>query len=220
MNYIKVFFLNNLFLKLASLLFSILLWFYLTPIAPRDTSEVNYVLPLELKNIPGNMMTIGKIEDRISVRLKGRQAIIRDINPDKFSVSLDLSNAMEGTRFYNLSPDNINAPSNIDIVRIEPKIIKIDMVRLMRKDVDVRVNITGKPASGFRVKGVNVNPPQITIEGPETEIKNMSSLEVLTINAADKKSSFSREIKLGTPQRNVRIIGKDIVIVDVEVDKI
>ena len=219
MNYIKVFFLNNLFLKLASLLFSILLWFYLSPIVTRDTSEVNYFLPLELKNIPANMMTIGKIEDRISVILKGKQAIIRDIDPGRFSVSLDLSNAMEGTRFYNLDPDNINIPPNIDVVRIEPKTIKIDMVKLARKDVDVRVNITGKPASGFSVKKVNINPPLITIEGPEIEIKNISSLEVLNISAADRKSSFSREIKLGTPQRNVRIIGKAVVIVDVEVDR-
>lgn len=219
MAYIKDLFLNNLSLKLISLFFAATLWFYVTPIAPKDTLEVNYVLPLELKNIPPNMMTVGKIEERIGVRLKGGQGVIRDIVPDKLSVNLDLSNASEGVRFYNLDPDNINVPSNIDVVRIEPKTIKIDMVKLKRKDVDVKVTLTGNPASGYRVKQISVNPPVITIEGPEAEVKNISSLEGLTINVTERKRSFSREVKIGTPQRNVRIIGKDVVIVDVEVDK-
>ncbi|MBI5406568.1 MAG: hypothetical protein HZA18_02600 [Nitrospirae bacterium] len=219
MAYIKDLFFNNLFLKLISLFFAATLWFYVTPIAPKDTLEVNYVLPLELKNIPPNMMTVGKIEERIGVRLKGGQGVIRDMVPDKLSVSLDLSNAAEGVRFYNLDPDNINVPSSIDVVRIEPKTIKIDMVKLKRKDVDVKVTLTGNPASGYRVKRISVNPPVITIEGPEAEVKNISSLEGLTINVTERKSSFSREVKVGTPQRNVRIIGKDVVIVDVEVDK-
>ncbi len=220
MNYLKDLLFNNLFLKLTSLFFAVTLWFYITPIAPKDTLEVNYVLPLELKNIPSNMMTIGRIEDRISVRLKGRQGVIRDINPDKLSVSLDLSNAMEGVRFYNLDPDNINMPPNIDVVRIEPKTIKIDMVKLLRKDVDIKVNITGRPAPGYRVNRVSVNPPLITVEGPEAEIKTISSLEGFTINVAERRSSFSKEIKVSTPQRNVRIIGKDVIIVDVEVEKL
>jgi len=219
MAYFKDLFLNNLSLKLISLFFAATLWFYVTPIAPKDTLEVNYVLPLELKNIPPNMMTVGKIEERIGVRLKGGQGVIRDINPDKLSVSLDLSNASEGVRFYNLDPDNINVPSSIDVVRIEPRTIKIDMVKLKRKDVDVKVTLTGNPASGYRVKRISVNPPVITIEGPEAEVKDISSLEGLTINVTERKNSFSREVKIGTPQRNVRIIGKDVVIVDVEIDK-
>src|SRR3990170_5929955 len=219
MDYLKDLFFNNLSLKLISLFFAATLWFYVSPLAPKDTLEVNYVLPLELKNIPPNMMTIGKIEERISVRLKGGQGVIRDINPDKLSVSLDLSNASEGVRFYNLEPDNINAPASIDDVRIEPRTIKIDMAKLQRKDVEVKVNLRGTPASGYRVKRISVNPPVITIEGPEAEVRDISSLEGLTINVSERKSSFSREVKIGTPQRNVRIIGKDVVIVDVEVDK-
>ena len=219
MAYIKDLFLNNLSLKLISLFFAATLWFYVTPIAPKDTLEVNYVLPLELKNIPPNMMTVGKIEERIGVRLKGGQGVIRDINPDKLSGNLDLSNASEGVRFYNLDPGNINVPSSIDVVRIEPKTIKIDMVKLKRKDVEVKVTLTGNPASGYRVKRISVNPPVITIEGPEAEVKDISSLEGLTINVTERKNSFSREVKIGTPQRNVRIIGKDVVIVDVEIDK-
>lgn len=126
--------LNNLFLKLISLIFAFTLWFYIAPIAPRDTLEVNYDLPLVLKNIPANMMTAGKIEDQISVRLKGRQSVIRDIYPGQLSVSIDLSSGKEGTRLYKLTPENINLPPNVEVIRIDPKTIKIEMVRLVKKE--------------------------------------------------------------------------------------
>jgi len=219
-DYIRDLFLNNLLLKLISLFFAVTVWFYVTPIAPRDTLEVNYVLPLELKNIPENMMTVGKIEDRINVRLKGRQGIIKDIDPGRLSVGLDLSNAQEGTKYYKIHPDNITLPSGVEVVRIDPKVIKIDIVRLIRKDVDIKVNIVGRPAPGYRVKKVSVNPPRVTLEGPESEIKNLSILgEGLTVNVTGKKYSFSKEIKIGFPLHNVKVLGKDTVVVEVEVDR-
>ncbi|MEK6583700.1 MAG: hypothetical protein AABY66_02485, partial [Nitrospirota bacterium] len=81
MSYIKDLVFENLSLKIASLFFAGILWFYITPISIRDSVEVNYVLPLELKNIPENIMVVGKFDDRINVRLKGRQNILRDIAP-------------------------------------------------------------------------------------------------------------------------------------------
>ncbi len=218
--YIRDLLLNNLLLKLISLFFAVTVWFYVTPIAPRDTLEVNYVLPLELKNIPDNMMTVGKIEDRINVRLKGRQGVIKDIDPGRLSVGLDLSSAREGTRSYRLNSDNINLPSGVEVVRIDPKTIRIDIVKLVRKDVDVKVNIAGRPAPGYRVKRVSVNPSRITIEGPESEIRTLSlSEEGLTVNVAGRKNSFSKEIKIGLPLHNIRVLGRDVVVVEVEVEK-
>lgn len=127
--YLRELLFNNLFLKLISLFFAVTLWFYVAPNAPLDTLEINYVLPLELKNIPDNMMTTGKIEDRINVRLKGRQSVIREIDPNQLNVSLDLSSAKEGEISYKLNPKNINVPPNVEIIRIEPSTINIELVK-------------------------------------------------------------------------------------------
>ncbi len=220
--YIKNLIFENLFLKIASLFFAIILWFYITPISTRDTLEVNYVLPLELKNIPVNMMVIGKFEDRINVRLKGRQNILRDIDPNQLSVSLDLSNVRAGEKFYTLDNSNINIPANtkMDVIRIEPKKIKIDIVRSVKKEIKVKIHIKGKPASGYQVKGVSITPPQVMVEGAEDEVKALSVLEGPDINIAGRKNSFSKEIKIDTPLHNVRISGERVVVVDVEIGKL
>ena len=212
--------LNNLFLKLISLFFAIILWFYITPVVSRDTLEMNYALPLQLKNIPDDMIVTGKVEDHINVRLKGRQSIIRDLDPDELNVSLNLSGAREGARYYTLDHDNLNVPGKVDVVSMNPQKIKIEIVRLMRKEVDVKANISGKPASGYRIKSVSVSPAKIILEGPESEIKKGPLMEDININVSGRRSSFSKEVKVKIPLRNLRILGNDIVIIDVEVERI
>ena len=212
--------LNNLFLKLISLFFAIILWFYITPVVSRDTLEMNYALPLQLKNIPDDMIVTGKVEDHINVRLKGRQSIIRDLDPDELNVSLNLSGAREGARYYTLDHDNLNVPGKVDVVSMNPQKIKIEIVRLMRKEVDVKANISGKPASGYRIKSVSVSPAKIILEGPESEIIKAPLMEDININVSGRRSSFSKEVKVKIPLRNLRILGNDIVIIDVEVERI
>jgi len=222
MSYIKDLVFENLSLKIASLFFAVILWFYITPISIRDSVEVNYVLPLELKNIPENIMVAGKFEDRINVRLKGRQNILRDIAPGQLSVSLDLTNVRAGQKYYTLDNSNINVPpgTKIDVIRIEPKKIKIDVVRSLKKDIKVQIDVKGRPAAGYKVKDVSINPAQLTVEGAEDEVEALLLLEGPAIDVTGRKRSFSKDIKIDTPLHNVRILGGRVVVVDVEIGKL
>ena len=222
MSYIKDLVFENLSLKIASLFFAGILWFYITPISIRDSVEVNYVLPLELKNIPENIMVVGKFDDRINVRLKGRQNILRDIAPGQLSVSLDLTNVRAGQKYYTLDNSNINVPpaTKIDVIRIEPKKIKIDIVRSLKKDIKVQIDVKGRPAAGYKVKDVSINPAQLTVEGAEEEVEALLLLEGPAIDVTGRKRSFSKDIKIDTPLHNVRILGGRVVVVDVEIGKL
>ncbi len=222
MSYIKNLILENTSLKFASLFFAIILWFYITPISMRDTLEVNYVLPLELKNIPEEIMVIGKFEDRINVRIRGRQNVLRDIDPTQLSVSLDLSNVKAGERFYTIDNSNINisSGSSVDVIRIEPKKIKINVVNSLKKDVKVQINIKGKPGPGYKLRGISINPSHVTVEGSEFEVKSLSVLKGPDIDITDRTGSFSREVRIDTPFHNVRILGRKVIKVDVEISKL
>ncbi|MCC6543758.1 MAG: hypothetical protein IT392_04560 [Nitrospirae bacterium] len=222
MSYIRNLILENAFLKFASLFFAIVLWFYISPISMRDTLEVNYVLPLELKNIPEDMMVIGNFEDRINVRLRGRQNVLRDLDPTQLSVSLDLSKVKAGGRFYAIDNSNINIPhgTNMEVIRIDPKKIKIDVVNSVKKDVKVQINITGMPEPGYKLRRISINPPLVTVEGSEYEVTSLSVLKGPEIDITGRKNSFTREVKIDTPFHNVRVLGKRVITVYVEISKI
>ncbi|MBI5191967.1 MAG: hypothetical protein HZA08_00825 [Nitrospirae bacterium] len=211
---------NNLFLKIISLFFAFTIWFYISPVISKDTIEINYALPLQLKNIPENVMVSGKVDDHINVRLKGRQSAVKELDMGQTNVSIDLSHGKEGTRVYTLDRSNINIPANIDVVRIDPKIIKIDMVHVVRKNLKVKVEISGIPAKGYRIKRVYVKPSEIAVEGPESELESLILLEGLSVDVSGRKNSFTKEIKVNVPQRNVRVIGNEVIMIDVEVERI
>lgn len=221
MSYFRGIFLNNIFLKIISLFFAVAIWLYITPIISKDTIEINYSLPLQLRNIPENIMVAGKVDDHINVRLKGRQNAIKELDIGQVNVSVDLSNGKEGARLFTLTRSNVNnIPPNIDVVRIDPGIIKIDIVRLVRKEMVVKVMLKGTPARGYKVKSVSVKPNMVTVEGTETELINFPLLEGAAIDITGRRNSFSKEVKINIPRRNVRIIGKDVVLIDVEVGKL
>lgn len=211
---------NNLFLKIISLFFAFTIWLYISPVISKDTIEINYALPLQLKNIPENVMVSGKVDDHINVRLKGRQSAVKELDMGQTNVSIDLSHGKEGTRVYTLDRSNINIPANIDVVRIDPKIIKIDMVHVVRKNLKVKVEISGIPAKGYRIKRVYVKPSEIAVEGPESELESLILLEGLSVDVSGRKNSFTKEVKVNVPQRNVRVIGNEVIMIDVEVERI
>jgi len=220
MGYIRDLFFKNLLLKLIALFFAIVLWINLSPFRSRNTLEVNYVLPLQLKNIPEDMVTVGKIENHIGVRLKGTQGLINDIDPSKLSVTLDLSKAKEGVTFYKLNADNIvNLPPGVDVVRIDPNVVKITMAKLVKKEIDLKVLLKGKPAPGYIVKSVSIDPPRILIQGPRNAMGSIEKIKKIPINIEGLDHSISKTVRITLPIYNVKILGDDTATIYVEVAK-
>ena len=96
--------LNNFLIKILSLFFAIVLWFFVTS---KGKLEVNFNIPLELRKIPSSMVVVGDVTDYIDVRLKGRQSAIEGISSGQISAHIDLSNANHGENTIYLSPQNI-----------------------------------------------------------------------------------------------------------------
>ncbi len=113
---------DNMVIKLLSLIFAITLWFY---VASKGKMEVNLVAPLELKNIPASLITSGEVIDQVDITLSGKQILLRRLDQGQINASLDLSYALPGENTFYLTPENFNLPSVIDIVRIDPKVVKI-----------------------------------------------------------------------------------------------
>ena len=220
MGYIRDLFLKNLLLKLIALFFAIVLWINLSPFRSRNTLEVNYVLPLQLKNIPEDMVTMGKIENHIGVRLKGTQGLINDIDPSKLSVTLDLSKAKEGITFYKLNADNIvNLPPGVDVIRIDPNVVKIKMAKLVKKEIELKVLVRGKPAPGYTVKSISIDPARILVQGPRSAIRTIESIKKIPINIKGLDHSISKTVRITLPLYNVKILGDDTATIYVEVAK-
>lgn len=101
-----------------------------------------------------------------------------------------------------------------DLVSISLGIYKV-------KTINVYITTTGEPGKGYLLNGVDYQPKQITISGPEEELKNLHSLKV-EMDITGETKTLEKEISLqdALPD-NVTLVGDDIsAVVTVTIEKL
>lgn len=122
LNRLKVLLLDNVLIKIVSLVFAVLLWFYVNS---KGGAEMEIAIPLELRNVPGRLVVVGDTIDDVTVRVRGRERVLEGITSSPPRAVLDLTDAREGNNVLFLNPSAITVPANVQIMRISPRRIPI-----------------------------------------------------------------------------------------------
>ncbi|MBI3811789.1 MAG: hypothetical protein HY283_06250 [Nitrospirae bacterium] len=122
LNRLKVLLLDNVLIKIVSLVFAVLLWFYVNS---KGGAEMEIAVPLELRNVPARLVVVGDMIDDVTVRVRGRERILEGIISSPPRAVLDLTDAREGSNVLFLTPSAITVPANVQIMRISPRRIPI-----------------------------------------------------------------------------------------------
>lgn len=208
--------LENLGIKIASLIFAIILWFF---VMSRGKTEVSFEAPLEFRNIPQNLELVGEPNKSVDVWVQGQESSLRGLKGDEVKAIIDLSGAKEGESNYYISPEEIKVPFNLKVVRISPSSLKIHLDRVITKTVEVKPTIIGKPAPGFRLKKVEINPTYVRVEGARKEVGSLRFLRTEPIDITGTYENLSYDGKIDTSGKNIRVQDKGDLEVKVFVAK-
>jgi YbbR domain-containing protein len=139
------FLIDNWSLKLLSIFTAVVLWL---SVAGQENSEMSIRIPLELRDMPENMMVGNEVPTDIDLRLFGHQRRIRLAVNQNLAKTLDLSNLSEGEHSFILRPDDFGLPSGVEVLRVSPSVVQINLVRTSAARVQVRPVLHGSPAKG------------------------------------------------------------------------
>src|SRR3989338_3335383 len=114
---LRVLFLENAVLKIVALVFAIALWFL---VVGEKRTEVGFLIPLEFKNLPGDMIIAGEPLREVEVRVLGSKKILANLSPVQLTAALDLSTAKEGINNFIISPRDIKVPKGVEVIKIHP----------------------------------------------------------------------------------------------------
>ena len=159
---------DNLGLKIAAVLLSIVLWFYVTS---RGQSEIPIDVPLEFANIPVGLEIANTPVKTVSLYIKGQERVIRSIKPSDARVTLNLTNAKPGENMFYITREDINLPHVVTVTSINPSSVKVITEKTASKSVKVIPVVVGHVEKDFFVKSITVEPQYILIEGTRSEIK-------------------------------------------------
>ncbi|GAB6183024.1 CdaR family protein [Thermodesulfovibrio hydrogeniphilus] len=203
---------ENITIKIISVALAVFLWFFVTF---KGQTETSLEIPLEFKNTPSEMEILKQSVKKITVSISARERIFREISRAEIRVIVDLSNVKYGENSIPITRSSIKLPRGIEILRIEPSVVKVFMDKKERKTVPVRAVVTGNPAQGFILSSVEVNPSSITIEGAKSELDRIRVLKTEPVDIEGINENLTTQVKINPDGRIFRS-EKDTIYVTVK----
>lgn len=184
---------DNLGLKVLSLLLGITIWY---AVAREQGAEFAFSIPLELRDVPDGLEVVEESVQQVDVRLRGPSEILRGLTPQDLSVGVDLSDAEPGEQVAYLTPDDVAVPFGARVMRVTPANIQIALDRTLERTVNVIPRVSGAPAEGFELAGIELSPQTIAIVGPASQVRGLEQVTTEPVSAEGLRQPYSRSVRL------------------------
>ncbi|MCU0241019.1 MAG: CdaR family protein [Vicinamibacteria bacterium] len=194
----RVRFLDDLGLKLVSLVLAIGLWFI---IAAEKTSERGVIVPIEVQNIPTGLEITTDTANHVSVRLRAAPGIIKRVGQENVAVVLDLKDFTEGEHILHLTDHTVRRPFGVTVVKVSPSTLTLTLEKSLERDIPVRPRLTGTPAAGMEVAEVRCEPESVRVAGPRSRMERIASVytEAIPLNGAGTGLTQTTNIGIEDP---------------------
>jgi YbbR domain-containing protein len=156
---------------------------------------------LQVEGSAGLIIT-RSIPENVSVRLRGADDDIAAISGADIITYIDLSgHAEKGEYRVPVQIIKSGVALNIDTleITIEPVDIVIQLDKAVRKYVKVFPDIVGTTASGYDIISESLMPDQVMIEGPASQIENITSISTETFDISSRYNDLSVMLSLIKP---------------------
>jgi YbbR domain-containing protein len=194
--------LHNFKLKVMSLAIAFALWIVL---ARDPVAEVAVDVPIEFDNIGQNVEISSEKVPQAQVRLRGPERVIRRLNPTDVSLEIDLNGLKSGERTFNLTPEEVHEPRDLEVVQIIPSEFHIAFDARLTRQVPIQPRVIGTFAPGWEIGRINVDPSTVTVVGPQGHVKAIESAitDPLDISGVMDSHTFVRHPYVTDPMVQV-----------------
>ena len=205
---------RHLGLKVLALGLATLVW---VTVAGEQIVERSLRVPLEFRNIPGQLEIVGDPPDTVDVRVRGSSAILSRVQPGEIVAVLDLSAARAGSRLFHIRADEVRAPFGIEVAQVVPPTIAIEVEKSARRRIPVVPAVQGEPAPGFVAGRISANPATVEIVGPDTRVRQIAEATTEPVSLAGARSRVLDVVTVGVADSSVRLVQPQAATVTVEI---
>lgn len=191
--------LNNLGLKLASLVLAFVLWFIVVQIEdPKDKDRFNNVqvrlINTELLEQEGKVYEVLDDTDKINVTVSAPKSIIDQMRASDIVAEADVSRLTD----INTIPITLEV-QNAEVTSIEGDhdVVRLNVENRKRKWIKLIGNTVGEAADGYIVSNAYLDQTNIEISGPESAVSVVDHASVdINVEGATTSLSANIDIKL------------------------
>ena len=206
---------ENIGLKLFSFVLAVIFWLLIMGVE----DEIQTVtLPIKYQ-LPTDKVLLEDLPETVTLVLQGKLVELKTWDPQK-EIVVDFSGAKIGKTIENLTDSQFKVPRSITITRISPVQITANFASKISKTVPVVARWKNEPTQGYKLLEIKVEPNTVMVEGEESEIGFLPSVNTLPVDLSEKKGSFSVQIGLERVGRNVFFPDIETVTAHVRLERI
>lgn len=165
-------------LLLALAFLSALAMWYMVTISERLDAQIE--VRLDYKNIPDNLIVMDGQINKVIVRMRGPQTLVRSINPQDMSQVINLSRVKKGSNIIPLVPEKLEANIRaFEVLEVVPPRLILEVDALVERTLPVKPVLKSQLTNSvLTVDAITVTPPTVLVRGPETLVSAMRSINL------------------------------------------
>jgi YbbR domain-containing protein len=105
----------------------------------------------------------------------------------------------------------------VDVVMIDPGTVTVTLERTGQADVVVSPTIDGEPAPGYIADAPKVDPPVVTVAGPESRLRQPISVITERVTLDARTSTVVQDVGVGVADAQLRVLSPHSVRVTVPI---
>jgi len=156
--------------RLLSLVLAFFLWLFVVNEQNPEIDRTMIVVP-QLRGLPADMVLLGEVQP-VSVRLRGRRNDIFNIGEGDLELYINMSEAVEGENNPEVRLASI--PTGVQVVEISPSHLSVLTERIIQKELELQLSLTGEPARGYVLGEEVVSPSRVVAEGPRSKVEEIA----------------------------------------------
>ncbi len=209
-NKIRGIFFNDFKIKLICVALAIAMYAFVGNVQMKEKVFASEITTVGLKE---GLIISNTIPKNVSIAIKAKQDILDKITDNQFNVRLNLSD-ITSTGEYKIRLKNDIPPAMnnfFSTISIKNSTIPIVIDRLIEKSLSVKPRITGKLPGGFDLVNVTARPDTVTVEGPESILSTINSIDTRVIDISNISSSLTKPAELIRPSQSIKFITYGLV---------
>ncbi len=193
----RKFFAKFLDIKVLSVVFAILLWYYVIGVQGPIITRT-FKVPITPINLESGVFIVNN-PGFVNVTAEGSSKVILGVKPNDFTALVNLAGKEEG-EFY--IPVEVKPPtSSIKVKNVSPEKVKISLEKITSMSLPIIVKFTGTPGKNFMPAEPIITPNKVRIIGPSSKLKLVKSAIVnVDLTGINSDTTLVLPIQLETEQ--------------------
>ena len=182
---------RDLQLKLLSVLIAIGLALFVN--SESNTSVTRFVVPIEVKNLPADLLIVRPQTLQAEVTIRGPSFLIARIYSSPPSLKVSMPENVGANYRAELREENLNVPPSLRVLEIEPSVVDFVFDHKISKVVPVSPSKLGALPKGYVLRSIEAQPAEVTLTGAESEVREIDVAKTQTVDLRDLTASEERD---------------------------